>query len=288
MREIDKMNEIKEKLDKNQMSLLIGAGFSKNANLKFPSWQELISDIIIELYNKRKPEEQQKIIYSVGYLRIIDDYIKRKGHRESITCYIEKILRLILNEENIDLSLHKRILDLPWNNIYTTNYDDLNERANFLLGNRYTVIKNSWDLSFKPRERIIKVHGDLRLKDTDPFGFDGDTRHHYIISKDDYESYPKRHEAFTQLMRIALLQESFCLIGFSGDDPNFRGWLNWVKDVLEKSKNKGTQHKVYLIDISDKELGNSLELFYKNYGICHDGNFRFAFLLKPAPIRSDI
>ena len=39
-------------------------------------------------------------------------------------------------------------------------------------------------------------------------------------------------------MKIALLKGSFCLIGFSCDDPNFLMWMNWVKDVLDKNPEK--------------------------------------------------
>lgn len=65
-------------------------------------------------------------------------------------------------------------------------------------------------------------------------------------------------------MKIALLQESFCLIGFSGEDPNFIRWIEWVRDVLNKDKKK-----VYLIDTSNKEISREKELFFTNYGIVH-------------------
>lgn len=35
-------------------------------------------------------------------------------------------------------------------------------------------------------------------------------------------------------MRTSLLTGVFCLVGFSGDDPNFLGWLEWMKDVLDR------------------------------------------------------
>lgn len=260
------IQEIEQKLHSRKMSLLVGAGFSKNANKDFPSWGELLNDMINELYSDSDP---QKIITEKGYLGIVDEYIERKGYRESITCYIEDKIRpfLYTPKEELDFSLHSKLLNLPWNNIYTTNYDNLIENADSLTINSYSVVKKSTELSTAPTGRIIKLHGDLRENDEIEFGFDGNVKHHYIISSEDYKTYPEKHEAFTQLMRIALLQESFCLLGFSGDDPNFKGWLEWVKDILARADNK--ENKVYLIDVNNSDVDRSLELFYKNNNIYH-------------------
>ena len=56
--------------------------------------------------------------------------------------------------------------------------------------------------------------GNIRSDSTSKYGFDCDPRCHYIISQEDYDSYREKHEAFVSLMRIALLQDYFCLIDF--------------------------------------------------------------------------
>ena len=392
---IEQIKILKSKLENREMSALIGAGFSKNISEIFPSWWELLYDIADFLFGKEIKEEylnlrnkksikredyfNKKIgfyINKIGYLELVSMYLKQKGYREAITTYIEektpKIiiknkkkylinkLRGVVNEIELTcemLTLHKALINLPWNNIYTTNYDEMleeaidssneesllkikDELANELiqLQNKKNnlvykkkeldiskqsldISKNSesissqleleripdtkneigkivWDIEFnetrtkdiekelidiqkaiiecinvvthssqlsiKRNKNIIKVHGTLR-KDNEHFGFDNDTRKHYIIAKEDYETYPQEHEAFTQLMRISLLQESYCLIGFSGMDPNFIEWIKWVRDILEKGDSQKENFKIYLIEVGDTISQEDIKLFYENY-----------------------
>src|SRR5690606_13420224 len=122
------------------------------------------------------------------------------------------------------------------------------------LGQLNGVVTHSSQLSIKKNGNIIKIHGSVRNKENLGYGFDSDARMHYVISKEDYADYPEKHEAFTQLMRISLLQEAFCLLGFSGIDPNFLSWIGWVRDVIERIKinSDAFEPKIYLIDVHDK------------------------------------
>lgn len=405
---LQNLKELKSKLDSGQMSVLIGAGFGKNIDNMFPSWWELLFDMAYFLYGKeieesylaisvKKRGDKQKyvddkitdFIEKVGYLDLVSEYIKRKGFQESITTYIEektpKVIedkgkRYITNivkgkKNNIELTdsmldLHSSLINLPWNNIYTTNYDEMLELSNDktneekllliqeeieqkskdlslqleeLLKNKDTdetelalleeqektkieiggslsvststpqifdseiqkkrnklhylsydlkrvqtslklndvellkvkkeiekclkPVVHSSDLAIKRNRNIIKLHGSIR-NENDIYGFDNDIRSHYVISREDYDLYPQKHEAFTQLMRISLLQESYCLIGFSGVDPNFLEWIKWVRDVLERSRDSKKSYKIYLIEVGTNETLDDKELFYENFRIC--------------------
>ena len=62
------------------------------------------------------------------------------------------------------------------------------------------------------KNRIIKVHGTLRKEDRkEEYGFDNDRYTQYIISKEDYEEYPKKHEAFkmdiSKILNISIQSE---------------------------------------------------------------------------------
>lgn len=134
------------------------------------------------------------------------------------------------------------------------------------------VVINSEDLNLRKSRNLIKLHGNLRRgRDIEKlaYGFDGDIRTQYIFSKDSYDTYPQKHEAFTNLMRISLLQEYFILIGFSGVDPNFTEWIKWVRDIIEVKKDqKGKPIKIYLIDVnSEVNLSEDLKLYYDNHSI---------------------
>jgi len=402
------LKELKRKLDSGQMSVLVGAGFGKNIDNMFPSWWELLFDMAYFLYGKeieesylaipikRRVEKQKYVddkitdfIEKVGYLDLVTEYIKRKGFQESITTYIEEktpkliedkgkkyitnIVKGIKNKIELTdsmLDLHSALINLPWNNIYTTNYDEMLELSNdktneekllsiqeeieqknkdlymqldemlknketeetelalseeqektkIVLGDSLSVststpqiitpeiqekrnklhylsydlkrvqtsikqtevellkvkkeiekclkpIVHSSDLAIKRNRNIIKLHGSIR-NENDTYGFDNDVRSHYIISREDYDLYPQKHEAFTQLMRISLLQESYCLIGFSGVDPNFLEWIKWVRDVLERSRDSKKTYKIYLIEVGASKTLDDKELFYENFRIC--------------------
>ena len=314
------LEELRRRINAGEVSALIGAGFSKNVSNEFPLWDDLLYDMVCELF---KPEIetgfQNQILYKIktdhkeycknkvreiiqreGYLNIVSQYIKNKGYRETVEDYIEKHTpyafskrgenHIKIREENIDCAplqdsnfeAHKRLLEIGWQNIYTTNYDNLLEFTKDEFGKQWDLVRSAHDLAFsKQKNAIIKLHGDLCTKpESDSFEFDGIYNHRYIISKEDYENYPKEHEAFTQLMRISLLRGTFCLIGFSGADPNFIGWIHWVRDILVKnnhneSKKKGTagrkkryeDFKIFLFDMKSDEPSSDKKQFYKNHRI---------------------
>lgn len=306
--------KLKEKYNQRRVSVMVGAGFSKNACDDYPSWNELLYDMTIELYQddidaaylrflSLKPhvkisfevfakQESKKIIARVGALNIVSEYIARKGFRESIENYIEERIPYIDESKNLfkyggkngsksmavipdNFAAHKRLVKMRgWNRIYTTNYDQLLEYAAEIDGTEYQTITTAKELSiFSDKVTIIKLHGDLfnplRSKKKRAFRFDANPHQQYIISAEDYASYPKDHEAFTQLMRIYLLQGVFCLIGFSGDDPNFINWIEWVRDILERDgkRKKDEDYKIYLVGVSDKMPLPDKQIFYENHSI---------------------
>ena len=131
------------------------------------------------------------------------------------------------------------------------------------------LVKHSSDLQIQKIRNIIKLHGSIPENKKDRFEFDSDIHKRYVISKQDYDDYPQKHEAFTQLMRISLLQDSFCLIGFSGVDPNFIAWISWVRDIIERKTNgkQNQEYKIYLIDVNAEVITPEKELFYRNHRI---------------------
>lgn len=310
---LEQLAKLKEKYQDRQVSVLVGAGFSKNACKDYPSWDDLLEDMAVELYKDEiekaflhykelnptskvsldvftKPEAK-RVIAKVGYLKMVSEYIKRKGFRESIEHYIEERVPYIDEErqefhfagKNIDkvipvnkeqFKTHVRLLSCEnWVRIYTTNYDRLLEYAKKIGTKEYTIITKARELSDNSGPAIIKLHGNLYHPSEKPrkFIFDGNPHQQYIISEEDYRNYPKDHEAFTQLMRISLLQGVFCLIGFSGDDPNFINWISWVRDVLvtdEDTENKGDRkYKIFLIGMSKDLPDAAKQIFYENHNI---------------------
>lgn len=313
------LDSLREKYRKGIVSVIVGAGFSRNACEAYPSWKDLLYDMVIELYEddiengyiryckinskkkisleEYKEKEVPEIIERVGYLKMVSEYIARKGYREAIEHYIEERIPYIDTNTRqfkfagknksrlVDIdaekfSAHKKLLEgEKWERIYTTNYDRLLEYVVDICEKKYSVIKKAKELSVSRDEpSIIKLHGDLYdPKEKRMFMFDGNPHQQYIISEEDYKNYPKDHEAFTQLMRISLLQGAFCLIGFSGDDPNFINWISWVRDVIVKDEGSGdvntveveNTHKIFLIGLTKDEPDDVRKIFYDNHNIVY-------------------
>ena len=232
---------------------------------------------------KRKKEFVDNLLDKYGYLGIVSKYIGQKGYREVIENYIEErtpyakknndgTTSLYIKDEKktdiieSDFSAHKQLLLCDkFKNIYTTNYDNLLEFTSDNFSKFQTpMVNTSWNLSngFQKRS-IIKIHGSLRIED-DRFEFDGDQHLRYIIAQEDYDTYIEKHEAFSHLMRISMLQGKFCLLGFSGNDPNYMGWVKWMSDILGKGKDKGP--KIYLVTFKNEE-SLAKKLYYKNHYI---------------------
>lgn len=394
------LEALRQKLKNRSLSVLVGAGFSKNVHDKlFPSWGQLLGKMVVRMNGRhydsdferqtgKKPdqapdeysiylqEQVDQYIQQTGYLAVVSNYIKKIGYRESVDVYIEENTPLAVRKEGRlllrhmeegqvketpinekDLELHTKLIKLPWNNIYTTNYDNLLEicidekvfselkgqkekydneietlranivknkaeleqlglqdigqdddnadedpairderiRANKLnyrimahnqllenlvqkkgnleqaINECYSIIRHSSQLAIKNNRNIIKLHGSLPEHENEPFAFDNEYDKRYIISSEDYEHYPQRHEAFTQLMRISLLQGHFCLIGFSGDDPNFLAWVSWIRTIVMRDPDKEKEDvKIYLIDARATASADShKQQFYKNHRIVH-------------------
>lgn len=312
---LKQLAELKKHYQKKHVSVMVGAGFSKNACPEFPSWNELLYDMVDWMYqddieaaflrhlkinpsvkmsfDSFKKRERDRIILQKGPLKVVSEYVERKGFRESIEHYIEERIPYI-DKENSEFrftgkhkdksirinpehfSAHISLVKcVNWVKIYTTNYDRLLEYAAGISGViRLKPITKAKDLSISSDDPVvIKLHGDLYQPDEKQrdFRFDGNLHQQYIISAEDYKNYPKDHEAFTQLMRISLLQGVFCLIGFSGDDPNFVNWIEWVRDIIEREENSDKDqqidYKIYLISLSKEVPSPEKKIFYDNHRI---------------------
>lgn len=102
--------------------------------------------------------------------------------------------------------------------MFTTNYDTLLERARASVTlKHYDVVATDEELLYANQPRIVKLHGSFP---SPPF----------VVTEEDYRRYPSDHAPFVNTVRQSLLENTLCLIGFSGDDPNFLQWIGWLRD----------------------------------------------------------
>lgn len=228
------------------------------------------------------------IVNREGVLEIPSLFAKRMGVRESIEAYIESHTpRIDLHSNSIslfgnsypidkekDLYFLTTMINVGWNAIFTTNYDNLLKFASSDVGKKSLIeCCDAATLSLrKMDELVIKLHGSIDF-DHARNGFDGDVHRKYVLTREDYDDYPSKHEAFMQLMRISLLKDCFCLVGFSGTDPNFIAWITWVRDILEAKKNtmpesvESKDIKIFFIDCFETPLNDATLQFFENHRI---------------------
>ena len=211
---------IKRYLDGGRAAVMVGSGFSKNAdmagNVRMKDWRELIDDIFREVYGK-KPEESDLVLTTP--MRIASLVETTYGEAA-----LDELIEQSLPDKQVQPGeLHRKLMSLPWTDVFTTNYDTLLERAGEQTKRAYHLVTNKDALLYQKRPRIVKLHGSFP------------DHHPYIMSEEHFRTYPQRYPEMVNTVRQALIENLFCLIGFSGDDPNFLSWLGWLHDVMGKA-----------------------------------------------------
>lgn len=252
--------------------------FNYDNALEYLMGDEARRELEVKIENtRRKIEELKKTI-------------ENQKQQESALKERLRGLESVEGDENLDAAVEKSDKELPdthqieqelldlQKNVYTTQIE-LNERRSGLVSDNinlktfYNVVKDSYEISLSAkRKSIYKIHGSLREKPSDDYGFDGDTHTQYIITQEDYDTYNDKHSAFVNMMRIDLLRNRFCIMGVSGGDANFLAWINWVKDVLDKAKDrvkqgKGDKHQSYFIYSGTDNMTEELVLMLRNHFI---------------------
>lgn len=207
-------------------SLMVGAGFSKNADCigdkknTPPDWTQLSETMYEELYPSEKDNQRRRWEECSGknVLTLAQKY-EVTFDRQSLNSLIE---RSIADKNYIPGELHRNLLELNWNDVFTTNYDTLLERAIEQVATRknYKIVYSQDDLPGSVRPRLVKLHGSIEHSSQ------------YIITEEDYRTYPDKYAPFVNTVQQSMLETRLCLIGFSGADPNFLNWLGWLRDNM--------------------------------------------------------
>ena len=255
------LNEIAERLWMGHAAVMVGSGFSKNAKTKnkalekiFPDWNQL-GDIFYEKIHGRLPNSNVRYL---NVLKLADEIHAAFGRPA-----LDQILRTSIPDEEYEpSSLHSKLLELPWTDIFTTNYDTLLERTCVNIDSRkFDIVVNKEDLVYSESPRIVKLHGSFP------------SERPFIITEEDYRTYPKDFAPFVNTVQQSLLENTLCLIGFSGDDPNFLQWTGWIRDNLGQDNSP----KIFLIgifDLSDaqKKLLEHRNIILVDLSSCSDVN----------------
>jgi len=223
--------DIAEKLRSGHAAVMIGAGFSKNAKpssdncSSFSDWSQLGDAFFEKLYG-RLPKENDRYL---NVLKLANEVESTFG-RPALDYLLKKYIPDLEYEPS---ELHEKLLRLPWDDVFTTNYDTLLERVSErIFDKKYDIVINIESLIYSSKPRIIKLHGSF------PAG------RPFIITEEDYRKYPVDFAPFVNTVQQSLLENTLCMLGFSGDDPNFLKWIGWIRDNLGQNS-----PKIYLIGV---------------------------------------
>jgi hypothetical protein len=218
-------------------ALLVGAGFSRNATPvraaagEMPGWNSIYTTMVNQLYptsgeavtntaeGELGPREWalQQSGATSAYLRIAEEFEAQFG-RDALD---KLILRHVPDRQFAPGKLHQMLVQLPWTDIMTTNWDTLLERAAESAEERvYDVVRTVEEIPEARSPRIIKLHGSFP------------SHRPFVFTEEDFRQYPAKSGAFVNLAQQLAMENTLVLLGFSGDDPNFLFWSGWVRDRL--------------------------------------------------------
>lgn len=226
---IKKLAAALHRLGANQhgAAIMIGAGFSRSAarhvsgNKKMPLWDSFSKKLVAEL------NPNNKDLSFSDPLRVAEEYRAYFGQ----SALNDQIRSQIDNDAWKTGELYQTLLEFPWSEVMTTNWDTLLERAaKDVHGPYYTPVNRPSDLAWAPSPRLVKLHGTIGVTDT------------FIAAQEDYRTYPEKFAPFVNFARQVFIENELCLLGFSGEDPNFLQWAGWVRDHLADHA-----RKIYLV-----------------------------------------
>ena len=214
-------------------SVMVGSGFSRCA-LKVrpgaadsPLWQDLATEVAGRLYPSGSaddgPAGDTAPDFTGDFLRTAQEYETAFG-RTDLHRFLQQQTR---DEDFAPGEMHEQLLRLPWRDVFTTNWDTLLERAcSRVFERRYDSVENTDQIPLANQPRLVKLHGSLPAQLP------------LIFTEEGYRTYPTQFPHFVNTVQQAMMESVFCLIVFSGNDPNFLHWSGWVRDHLGKKAPK--------------------------------------------------
>jgi hypothetical protein len=220
----------------------VGAGFSLNARIspdkQMPDWAMLT----------RYLAEMTHVSVDLGGPKVASAFEKKFGRVQLI-----EAIRKALNIGYIKPGeAHKSFVDLPFDTIYTTNFDLLLEDAFTNIHKPFRSLVGDKQISFHggPFDiNIIKMHGDLRHEE------------YIVMTYDDFEEYLNNYPVIATHLSASLITRTPLFIGYSFSDPDFQNIRRVIKERLGKF-----ERMAYIVDFNsnsddiEAKLGNNFHV----------------------------
>jgi hypothetical protein len=203
--------ELVEQLRKGNIMLFCGAGISISAN-GLPSSGQLVQ----ELAQRANLGDASKLDLPA----VAQAYAGKKGIQNLIAYITDRID----NPRYKPLRTHELIAELPFKYLFTTNWDNLQEKALERAGKAYHKVVKDTDLAFADEEKVmvVKVHGSVEQKES------------IVVMGDDYYNVIERLPETFNLLRSFLATKTILFIGFGLADNDFKQLYQKVERRLSK------------------------------------------------------
>lgn len=181
----------------------VGAGFSLNAECddgySMPDWPELAHHLAVVAgvadEDLQGPDAATIYERKFGRVHLID------------------AVRRSLNPEHVRPSrAHKAFAQLPFETIYTTNFDLLLEEALQAIGKPFRSLVGELQLPFHAglfATNLVKMHGDIRHEE------------HFIITRRDYDTFLDTYPVVATHLSAMLIVRNALFLGYSRSDSDF-------------------------------------------------------------------
>jgi hypothetical protein len=201
-----------EHLIRREVVVFAGAGVSTEAQPPLPDWKGLIDTLLPHLPSLPPKDTPDS-------LDVAQWFVNEHGRRT----LEERLVAGFSNEATKPSPLQDALAALPVNVYFTTNYDQLIEKAlarqgrfaDTIVDDRHVGLIN--DLT---TTTVVKLHGCVSLSDT------------IVLARDDYEHYEDRHRAMITYLQSLLATRVFLFVGFSFTDPDFRAIHTAIQRIL--------------------------------------------------------
>jgi len=221
-----------QKIKQKKLVVFVGAGLS--CKLGYPNWNELIVEILKGISDTESKSDKYIQAFHDEILNSFEVLSKISEHKPSS---IEILDKIISKHENTEpSSCHKKLGQLT-NNILTTNYDSLLEKAlpeyeKIVYTNNYKVAKLS-----EYEKSIFKIHGDI------------EEPQNCILFPSEYEKlYNDEEKTSTFELKKIISDKSILFIGFSLTDPYVRYVFDYISNLYS-----GFNPQHYIITTDNKK-----------------------------------
>ncbi len=232
------IESVSRKILNNNASLFTGAGTS--IDVGYPTWYELLKPCIERLGLDITKDD------NVDLLLIAQFYI----NENSLVDLFEIIEDNFISEDSInDNHLISKALRLPFNNIWTTNYDNVIESALKLRNIKVDKIYKDENMIINNRHNtrtLYKINGDI------------DDYKSIIITKEDIERMNETREIMLTFLKKDLVENSFLFLGYSFSDSIVLNTLSSLK------KHMGDKYNTHYAILARESENKYFDMYVKD------------------------